>query len=97
MIKDFESPYDGRHEGAARLGQDRHFTGSVSQYHGGCGLLSSSGSLSRPVGGPGWLGRWPSSCAERVHVFRLQTSSCSVGGGIRPERPTMTTMSGPAW
>ncbi len=42
MIKDCESPYDGRHEGAARLGQDRHFTGSVSQYHGGCGPLSSS-------------------------------------------------------
>jgi hypothetical protein len=41
MIKDFDSPYDGRHEGAARLGQDRHFTGSVSQYHGGCGPLSS--------------------------------------------------------
>jgi hypothetical protein len=47
MIKDFDSPYDGRHEGAARLGQDRHFTGSVSQYHGGCGPLSRSGTLSR--------------------------------------------------
>jgi hypothetical protein len=42
MIKDCESPYDGRHEGAARLGQDRHFTGSVSQYHEGCTPLSSS-------------------------------------------------------
>ena len=41
MIKDCDSPYDGRHEGAARLGQDRHFTGSVSQYHEGCGPLSS--------------------------------------------------------
>jgi hypothetical protein len=46
MIKDCDSPYDGRHEGAARLGQDRHFTGSVSQYHGGCAPLSSSRRLS---------------------------------------------------
>ena len=47
MIKDCDSPYDGRHEGAARLGQDRHFTGSVSQYHEGCGPLSSFGAPSR--------------------------------------------------
>jgi hypothetical protein len=50
MIKDCDSPYDGRHEGAARLGQDRHFTGSVSQYHGGCGPLSSSRRLSGGLG-----------------------------------------------
>ena len=56
MIKDCDSPYDGRHEGAARLGQDRHFTGSVSQYHGGCGPLSSfrtpSGRVFAKIKGP---------------------------------------------